>query len=61
MADLLCRIMSESYWGYVWPIFDSRATRADKYFSLESMKWFCGAMSGQFFDYNFNKLSWVNV
>ena len=36
MADLLCRIMSESYWGYVWPIFDSRATRADKYFSLES-------------------------
>ena len=40
MADLLCRIMSESYWGYVWPIFDSKAIRADIYFSLESMKWF---------------------
>ena len=36
MTDLLCRIMSESYWDYVRSIFDSRATRADKYFSLES-------------------------
>ena len=61
MADPFCRIMSESCWGYVWPSFDSRATRAFKYFNLESMKWFCGAMSGQFFDYNFNKLSWVNI
>ena len=48
MTDLLCRIMSESYWDYVQSIFDSRATRADKYFSLESMKWFCGVMLVQF-------------
>ena len=34
MVDLLSRIMSESYWGYFWPIFDSKATRADIYFSL---------------------------
>ena len=34
MVDLLSKIMSESYWGYVWFIFDSKATRADIYFSL---------------------------
>ena len=34
MVDLLSRIMTESYWGYVWTIFDSKATRSDIHFSL---------------------------
>ena len=57
MAYLLCKIMSEPCWGYVWPSFDSRATRALKYFNPESMKWVCGAMPGQCVDYNSNKLN----
>ena len=61
MTDLLCRNMSESYWDHVRLIFDFRATRADKYFSLESYEVVLWSYVRPIFDYNFNKLSWVNV